>query len=60
MDLKKALGTHCQYLILSFGDTELSTHNVNYTDVMKYNEGVLSFHKYTINKLKEEGYEFNW
>ena len=41
-------------------NTELSTHNVNYTDVMKYNEGVLSLHKYTINKLKEEGYEFNW
>lgn len=51
---------HTLSILSSFiGNTEIATHNANYAEIMKYNEGILGSHEYIINKLKEEGYEFN-
>lgn len=41
-------------------NTEIATNCNSYANTIAYNEGVLGLHKYTINKLKEEGYDFNW
>lgn len=51
---------HTLSILNSFiGNTEIATNNANHSEVIKYTDGALGLHKYTISKLKEEGYEFN-